>query len=103
MPPPALLVLQYSKEVTGPEWVQYVSTTEVRCRQPHFPAPFPSPSYLEVSVDGQKYSTSGVQYDVVGPRTAIKADPEVRAFHIPNTPSIDLRFRRHTPASLTNL
>ena len=58
---------QPAEVVTGPESVQYVSPTEVQCRQPQFLSPFPRNSYLEVSVDGQKFSHNLKAYDIVGP------------------------------------
>ena len=68
-------VLQYLRTVHGPADVQFVSSTEVLCRQPDMTetnlGPFPVPSYLEVSVDGQKFSQSLKEYNIVGPPVAI--------------------------------
>ena len=59
-----------------------MSSTEVLCRQPDLRetdlGPFPMPSYLEVSLDGQKYSQSLKRYDIVGPAVGIEAAEEVR-------------------------
>ena len=55
--------------VSGPEAVQYVSTTEVLCRQPAVPVPMDT--HLEVSIDGQKFSRSNELYAIVGPPVAI--------------------------------
>ena len=54
--------------------VQYVSATEVRCRQPRLEAALPSSSYLDVSVDGQKFSRSLRAYDVLGPPVAVRSN-----------------------------
>ena len=42
---------------TGPD-VAFVSATEIMCLQPTHPVPFTPPSVLEVSVDGQAFSTT---------------------------------------------
>ena len=56
--------------------MEFVSSTAVLCRQPDMTeaglGPFPVPSYLEVSVDGQKYSQSLKEYDIVGPAVGIE-------------------------------
>ena len=65
---------------------EFISTEEVRCRQPdlslmRFPEPgFPDPTYLEISLDGQRYSQSRIKYTIVGPRgtnTAMQASTQV--------------------------
>ena len=48
------------------ENVTVVSTTEIICPQPPMAEPWPSPTYLEVSVDGQVFSKSFVQYYILG-------------------------------------
>ena len=72
--------LQYIRTVSGPAHVQFVSNTEMLCRQPDMAdlGPFPDPSYLEVSVDGQKFSQSLTEYHVVGPQRVIEPSPKVR-------------------------
>ena len=62
-------------EASGPGAVQVVSGTELLCRQPDLTAhgPLLRPSYLEVSIDGQKFSGSAQRYDVVGSPEAVVA------------------------------
>ena len=66
----------HPETVAGPGNVRFVSSTEVLCRQPDLTqlGPFPAPSYLEVSIDGQKYSRSLKEYHIVGAASAIEPD-----------------------------
>ena len=66
---------KYSVIVRGPQRVRFRSTTEVECYQPDLShlGPFPDPSYLEVSLDGQTFSRSEVKYTLVGPAVAMQA------------------------------
>ena len=50
-----------------------VSTTEIVCVQPQVDGPFPPPTYLEISCDGQQYTKSLVRYSIVGQPVAIDA------------------------------
>ena len=59
----------------SPYDVAFVSATEIRCRQPPNPRPFSIPSYLEVSVDGQVFSSTLIRC-ACGGRGSGQGDPQ---------------------------
>ena len=65
----------FDVSVTGEEYAQFLSATELRCKQPIVAGPFPIPSYLEVSIDGQFFSKSLINYDIVGDPFSLEVDP----------------------------
>ena len=73
----------HSVVVRGADWVQYRSSSEVRCRQPDMTPVgiFPIPSYFEISVDGQVFSHSLIQYSMVWPAASLVAS--VQALTLP--------------------
>ena len=61
--------------VTGDD-VRFHSSTEVHCRCPVLDAPWPDPSYISLSLDGEKYSHNLVSYAIVGDAVGLEAYPK---------------------------
>jgi len=56
--------------------VKFFNTTIVFCPQPRFPKASMVPAYVEVSLDGQMWSNSKVEYNVIGYAVGIRVRPE---------------------------